>query len=135
MGAWVVYAVGFQVLLGVDVEQVNPRTRLDGLIERCLTPNEQSTLPITQTARLESFLKHWTVKEAHLKAIGLGLSYPMTDIEIAWLPEPELVIPAKIEAPPAKWTVKLWYPADDAIAAVCVGRSASQIVMRSFPHG
>ena len=140
-GTWVVYAVGFQALLGVDIEQITSRTRLDGfrtrldgLIEYCLTPNEQTTLPITShTARLEGFFKHWTLKEAHLKAIGLGLSYPMTDVEIAWLPEPRLVIPAKLTEAPTGWTVKLWYPAGGAIAAVCVGQLNSQIVIRPFP--
>ncbi|MEL6381050.1 MAG: 4'-phosphopantetheinyl transferase superfamily protein [Cyanobacteria bacterium J06626_18] len=132
-GSWVVYAVGQQALLGVDVEQINPRTRLDGLIERCLTSNEQATLPVAHAARLEGFFQHWTVKEAHLKAIGLGLSYPMTDVEIAWHPDPTLVIPAKIDTAPTPWTVKLWYPTDDAIAAVCTGRSHSQVVIRSFP--
>ncbi|MGF1524160.1 MAG: 4'-phosphopantetheinyl transferase family protein [Leptolyngbyaceae cyanobacterium] len=132
-GEWVVYAVGQQALLGIDVEHINRRTRLDGLIERCLTPNEQATLPTAPAARLEGFFKHWTVKEAHLKAIGLGLSYPMTDVEIAWYPEPTLAIPAKIAESPAQWTVKLWYPASDAIAAACIGRSESWVVMRAFP--
>ena len=131
-GAWVIYAVGFQELLGVDVEQITSKTRLDGLIEHCLTPNEQTALPTSHLEKLESFFKHWTVKEAHLKAIGLGLSYPMTDVEIAWLPEPKLVIPAKINKASAEWTIKLWYLANDAIGAVCVGQSNSQVIIRSF---
>ncbi|MFG6100368.1 4'-phosphopantetheinyl transferase superfamily protein [Leptolyngbyaceae cyanobacterium CCMR0082] len=139
-GEWVVYAIGFKVLLGVDIEQISSRTRLDkfrtrleGLIEYCLTSNEQITLPTSHVERLEGFFKYWTLKESHLKAIGLGLSYPMTDIEIAWLPEPKLVIPAKIDQAPVGWTVKLWYPADGAISAMCVGQSKIQVVIRSFP--
>ena len=109
------------------------RKRLDGLIEHCLTPNEQTTLSTSHFERLEGFFKHWIVKEAHLKAIGLGLSYPMIDIEIAWLPEPELVIPAKLAKAPTRWTVKLWQTADDAMSALCVGQSNSQVVIRAFP--
>ncbi|MEM9007271.1 MAG: 4'-phosphopantetheinyl transferase superfamily protein [Cyanobacteria bacterium P01_F01_bin.86] len=139
-GAWVIYVVGSQKFLGVDVEQITLRTRLggfqtrlDGLIEYCLTPNEQAILPTSHFEKLESFFKYWTVKEAHLKAIGLGLSYPMIDVEIAWLPEPKLVIPAKINKAPTDWTVKLWSPANDTIAAVCVGQLSSQVIIRSFP--
>ena len=139
-GAWIVYAVGLKVLLGVDIEQLSSRTylksfrtRLEGLIEHCLTANEQTTLPVSYIDRLEGFFKYWTLKEAHLKAVGLGLSYSMTDVEIAWLPEPKLVIPANIAQAPTAWTVKLWYPTDGVIVAVCVGQSNSQVVIRSFP--
>lgn len=139
-GEWIIYAVGPQLFLGVDIEQIKPRTclngfktRLDGLIDYCLTVNEQSNIPTSHIKRLESFLKYWTLKEAHLKAIGVGLSYPMTKVEIAWLPEPKLVIPAKTIKAPEGWTVKLWSLANDVIAAVCIGQLNSQIVIRAFP--
>lgn len=133
-GQWVVYAVGSQELLGVDVEQINLRTHLDGLIERCLTVNEQANLAKASREPLRSFFKHWTVKEAHLKAIGLGLSYPMTEVEIDWTPYPKLARPAVVEGHKlADWTVRLWSPAEDAIAAVCVGRSDCAIQIRPFP--
>lgn len=133
-GEWVVYAVGQQFLLGIDVEQIVARGYLDSLIERCLTPAEQVNLPQASPERLIGFLKHWTVKEAHLKAIGLGLGYPMTDLQIDWHPEPQLVRPAKADTVPVtEWTLKLWYPADDAIAAACVGQAESRFVIRDFP--
>ena len=133
-GEWVVYAIGRQSLLGIDVENVTPHRYLDGLIQRCLTPQEQVNLPTSPPERLVSFIKHWTVKEAHLKAIGLGLSYPMTDLQIDWLPEPKLARPAKAASVPiTQWTLKLWYPAADAIAAVCIGQADSRILIQSFP--
>ncbi|NER84749.1 MAG: 4'-phosphopantetheinyl transferase superfamily protein [Leptolyngbya sp. SIO1D8] len=129
---WVVYGVGHPPFLGVDVEQTIHRQYLDGLIQRCLTMEEQVTLSPTAPARLRGFLQHWTVKEAHLKAIGLGLSYPMTEVQVAWWPEPHLVCPAVTETP-TPWTVKLWHPAEDAIAAVCVGQVDNRFWLRSFP--
>lgn len=134
-GEWVVYAVGYAELLGIDVEQVIPRTHLDGIIQRCLTPQEQTTLSSSPAEQLRGFLNHWTVKEAHLKAIGLGLSYPMTKVQITWQPDPILIRPAQAEQiPSTEWTVKLWHPAADAIAAVCIGQAESCIWIRPFLH-
>lgn len=133
-GKWVVYVFGRCEHVGVDVEQVVLRTQLDGLVQRCLTPNEQARLPQSAPDRLQGFFQYWTIKEAHLKAIGLGLSYPMTEVEVAWQPEPHLVRPAEIPtASITSWAVRLWFPADDAIAAVCVGQTSSKISIRPFP--
>ena len=132
-GEWVVYAIGYAPLLGIDVEQITSRTHLDGIIQRCLTPQEQTTLPSSPAEQLKGFLKYWTIKEAHLKAIGLGLSYPMTNVEITWQPEPVLTRPAQTDQiPSTQWTVKLWGPADDAIAAVCIGQTDTIVTMRPF---
>lgn len=133
-GDWAIYGIGHLPCLGVDVEQVIPRVYLDRLIQRCLTPNEQAYLPSLSADRLRGFVHYWTLKEAHLKALGIGLSYPMQDIEVAWLPQLSLVRPAAI-APrsPAEWTLKLWQPAADAIAAVCVEQPHSYFTIQSFP--
>ncbi|MBE7381587.1 MAG: 4'-phosphopantetheinyl transferase superfamily protein [Leptolyngbya sp. SIO1E4] len=131
---WVVYGVGHHEHLGVDVEQIVPRLHLDGLIQRCLMPEEQACLSAAPAERLNDFFRYWTVKEAHLKAIGLGLSYPMTDVQVAWQPAPYLVRPAQTKAgSPHAWTVKLWHPTETAIAAACVGQADSRLSIRFFP--
>lgn len=132
-GSWVVYAVSSAPLLGIDVEQANPRTHLEGLIQRCLTAEEQASLAASPCGQLIGFLKYWTIKEAHLKAVGVGLGYPMAKLQVALQPVPRLVCPASIPAlPSAPWTVKLWFPAADAVAAVCVNQKHSHISLHSF---
>ena len=132
-GSWVVYGVGHCQWLGVDVEQLAPRQRLEALIKRCLTPVEQATLPPVQTERLERFIQYWTVKEAHLKAVGLGLSYPMASVQVRVQPTPQIVHPVQAAGvTTTHWQTQLWCPDATAIAAVCVGQP-TRFVRRDWP--
>ena len=69
--------------LGVDVEERLPRRDLDGLIETVLGPDEQARLALAHGYRkLHLFYFFWTLKEALVKALGLGLSLDMSRFEI-----------------------------------------------------
>jgi 4'-phosphopantetheinyl transferase len=132
-GDWVIYGVSRCQWIGVDVEQMAPRPYLESLIRRCLTPDEQATLPNTAEGRLVSFFQYWTVKEACLKAIGLGLSYPIQAVQVSLGANPDLDLPATVEGQTIRhWSTQLWHPGDGAIAAVCVGQAAQQITRWPF---
>ena len=69
--------------LGVDIEERGERRSLDELIETTLTPVEREELASgSDQQRLHSFLKLWTIKEAVIKAIGLGISISMSELEV-----------------------------------------------------
>ena len=127
-GDWVI--VGFSRCrhIGVDVEGLQPRQRLSALIQRCLTPQEQAALPLDPTAQLTHFLQYWTLKEAHLKALGLGLSYPLQQVQVTVQPQPAIICPVHLpNSSLTDWQVELWQPDPQAIAAVCVGQANSKI--------
>ncbi|MEM1309502.1 MAG: 4'-phosphopantetheinyl transferase superfamily protein [Cyanobacteria bacterium P01_H01_bin.153] len=127
-GDWVVFGFSHKALIGVDVEVLQPRRRLSALIQRCLTVEEQAQLPAASEARLAQFLRYWTLKEAHLKAIGLGLSYPIKRVQVALAPTSHLICPAQVpDEPNEDWQVELWQPSDGAIAAVCIGQAECEI--------
>ena len=68
--------------VGVDVEERLHRRYLDGLIETVLSRAERSEIQgLPQDLRLDSFLRFWTIKEAIIKAIGLGHSLDVAEIE------------------------------------------------------
>jgi 4'-phosphopantetheinyl transferase len=130
-GDWVIYGVSRCAWVGVDVEQIAPRAYLEALIRRCLTAAEQATLPEQAPARLTRFLAYWAAKEAHLKAIGLGLNYPMSQVQIMLEPTPVLTQPADLDGMPVtSWSTHLWSPGPGAIAALCVGESLQQVQKR-----
>ncbi|RZM82915.1 4'-phosphopantetheinyl transferase family protein [Leptolyngbya iicbica] len=123
-GDWVIWAFSRCPWLGVDVEVLQPRRRLRSLMQKCLTPAEQADVLRDPTAQLARFLTMWTVKEAHLKAVGLGLSYPLRDVQVALQPQPQLVRPAVTPTNAGRaWHVQVWPPDAGAIAAICVGQS------------
>ena len=69
--------------VGVDIEYLKDIKRLDGMMERCLTPFELTDVQQRAEAeRLPAFLQRWTCKEAYLKAIGLGLTQSMQSVEV-----------------------------------------------------
>jgi 4'-phosphopantetheinyl transferase len=81
-GDWLVMAVSAAQVIGVDIEKVRPISRLDGLVQRCLTEAECKTLPADTHQRAGFFLRYWTCKEAYLKATGTGLSHPMSQVPV-----------------------------------------------------
>ena len=69
--------------LGVDVEERRAPRDLDGLISSVLGPDEQAELALARGCRkLHLFFNFWTLKEALIKALGLGLALDMSGFEI-----------------------------------------------------
>jgi 4'-phosphopantetheinyl transferase len=67
--------------IGVDLELVRARPYLGGLAARTLAPDAYAAWRAApETERLEAFLRAWTMKEAYLKAIGLGIATKLADV-------------------------------------------------------
>ena len=78
-------AVGRRV--GVDVERHRPVAELDGIVRRYFSPGEQALLQsLPQEQTLPAFFTCWTFKEAYLKARGLGIAYPLEQLEVSMTP-------------------------------------------------
>lgn len=80
-------AVAGGARVGVDLEVVRARPRLDRLAGRVLTPEEHDAWVASPPGhRLQVFLTAWTAKEAFLKALGEGIRRPLASVP-ARLPE------------------------------------------------
>ena len=67
--------------LGVDLENIQRKVRFGKLQERCFTRAENGW--IAEASNLEDgFFRAWTLKEAYLKATGLGIRIELKDLEI-----------------------------------------------------
>lgn len=120
-GQYLVVAVARESLLGVDVEMVTARERLAAIAHRHFSPLEyQSLLALTEEARLPHFYALWTLKEAYLKALGLGLTLSLRQFSFLF-PTPDR-IRFETESPqqPGHW--QFWTYARPELrmaAAVC----------------
>jgi len=77
--------------VGVDIEEVRELHDLDDLVEFCLSSYEKSWFScIPGDMLLRVFYQLWTAKEAFLKAIGTGLSFPMMEVEFTLKSNDEL---------------------------------------------
>jgi len=78
-----VIAVARGVEVGIDVECVRPIPEARRIAERCFSIGERAALEKLPAAeRPAAFYGVWTRKEACLKAIGTGLSYPLDQIDV-----------------------------------------------------
>ena len=76
----VAFAWGHEV--GVDVEAINPQTRCDDLASRFFSREEASLIGDRTESSMMRFFATWTVKEAVLKAAGVGLGAPLDSFTV-----------------------------------------------------
>ncbi len=68
--------------IGIDLERIDRAVDVAGLGRVCLTAREREVmqpLPLSP----EAFFRLWTRKEAWLKAVGAGLSFPLRDVDVS----------------------------------------------------
>jgi 4'-phosphopantetheinyl transferase len=70
--------------VGIDIEWLGRDLDVDLLAPDVLSPREIRALERSgHAARTQFFFRRWTAKEAALKAVGAGLTVPLTDVVIA----------------------------------------------------
>lgn len=81
------YAFARGVSPGIDIEQIKALPDMDDVAQRMFSARENAlyrALPAAQKAA--GFYNCWTRKEAFIKAIGEGLSFPLADFEVTLKP-------------------------------------------------
>jgi 4'-phosphopantetheinyl transferase len=112
-------AVARGAAVGLDLEPWRDDAPPE-LVERCFTADEQAGLAaLPPAARPRRFVELWVVKEAYLKARGVGLDLPLHTIHVGFDP-----LRLACDDDDATWQVALWSPTPDHGAALCVRRSA-----------
>lgn len=83
-GSIALIAVATDRQIGIDVEQIRFRVDLNALIDKAATPGERANLLATAgSARRRLFNRYWVRKEAYLKAVGTGLTFPMNRVDVS----------------------------------------------------
>ncbi|MCA1586150.1 MAG: 4'-phosphopantetheinyl transferase superfamily protein [Acidobacteria bacterium] len=98
-----VAAVGCDV--GVDVEWMD-RALTNDIAERFFSPHEAAELrrlPDAEQSRV--FFDYWTLKEAYIKARGLGLAIPLDQFSFRLRPPapPAIAFEPALDDDPARW--------------------------------
>ena len=123
--------------VGIDVEdRTRPRPAW-GLVERYCSPDEADDIQQHGDRWPERFLTYWTLKEAYLKARGLGISVPLSDISFAGASDGSARIrfERSLAGTDDRWAFHLFHPSERHLAAVAAyapdGEPAS-ISLQSF---
>ncbi len=92
-GQLVLYAFSWGRQVGIDVECIRPMEEMDLVAERIFSPGEYDRFrKISEKDRLRAFYNCWTRKEAFIKAIGDGMSFPLQEFEVSFEPD----VPAQL---------------------------------------
>lgn len=68
---------------GIDAEKIRPYR--ENVIKRIFSDAEKTMFDNTpQELRNKLFFRLWTLKESYVKAIGIGVSYPMNTVEFSF---------------------------------------------------
>jgi 4'-phosphopantetheinyl transferase len=80
-------AVAMGRAVGVDVEFARADFATDAVAQRFFSPLEREALGrLPAESRTEAFFRCWTRKEAFIKAIGEGLSFPLDRFDVTLAP-------------------------------------------------
>jgi 4'-phosphopantetheinyl transferase len=120
-----IYALTLNREIGVDVEYMKKIDYL-GIAERFFSPNEFQVLKnLPEDQKKQAFFNCWTRKEAFIKAIGEGLSFPLSDFNVSLVPgEAAMLIDIRGDKKAAQaWTMQSLDLADDySVALVAEGK-------------
>ncbi|WP_161978403.1 4'-phosphopantetheinyl transferase family protein [Sphingomonas oligophenolica] len=111
-------AVAVDAAVGCDLEWRNPDLACRAVAARLFAPPETTALAnLTEAQWVEGFFNCWTRKEAYVKALGLGLSYPLDAFAVSVAPgEPATLIDAQ-----PGWSLASFEPAPGYQAALVTG--------------
>ena len=107
--------------LGVDVEAIRPLTDADAVARISFSQKELAEYTaVSEAQKPQAFYNCWTRKEAFIKAVGSGLSYPLDSFDVTLLPgEPAQILQiqgSKAEA--SKWQLQSLNPVDGYVGAL-----------------
>ena len=117
--------------IGVDVERIRPDFAGEEIAARFFSPREQamlSALPADQ--RIESFFRCWTRKEAFIKLLGAGLSFPLDKFDVSLAPgaPAELLALRGESGAKTRWSLREIDAPPEHVAAVAVEGTLNQII-------
>ena len=117
--------------IGIDVEEIRPIDGLLSMAETYFTPDERAFI-INQlpSDKGRALLNCWTRKEAYIKAIGNGLSIPLSSFDTLISCRTPVVL---LESPPNSRDEAIWQVAnlnvhEDYAAAVAVEKDMTVLV-------
>lgn len=111
--------------IGIDVENVVQERDFLAIARGFFAPSESKRLAATPTADLSrSFYAYWTLKEAYVKAKGIGLSIPLSSVSFDLSDAPGIAFHTQAEAHPDGWRFLSTPVADETILALAIGIEA-----------
>lgn len=116
-GGVALYVFARDAEIGCDIEWRRPDFAREAVAERFFSARElQSLRAVPRSRWVEAFFNCWTRKEAFIKALGLGVSYPLQAFDVSLAPGE----PAALLRGPLGWLLRSFEPFDGLQAAIAI---------------
>ena len=101
----VVCAVSDGRAVGIDVEPLSRHPQISEVADRVFAPSELAELAaLDDSRRADRLVSLWTLKEAYIKARGMGLSLPLRELALRFDDRsPRLVASEAVGPDPSRW--------------------------------
>ncbi len=100
------YAFTLDTAIGVDIEYQESQCDAESIAQRFFAAQEFLALQKLQGARkTTAFFDLWVQKEAILKALGYGLSWPLAKVVFEWDQHSARLSASSREIQPLEWTL------------------------------
>ena len=118
----VAVAVALDREVGVDVERMAPSRADEEVARQLFAPAEFADFQEEPEAgRAAAFFDVWTLKEAYIKAVGLGVALPLKDF--AFTRDPlRISFAPTLDDVPSRWLFRRFRPEPDVAMALAVRR-------------
>ena len=118
----VAVAVALDREVGVDVERVAPSRADEEVARQLFAPAEFADFQEEPEAgRAEAFFDYWTLKEAYIKAVGLGVALPLKDF--AFTRDPlRISFAPTLDDMPSRWLFRRFRPEPGVAMALAARR-------------
>jgi 4'-phosphopantetheinyl transferase len=134
---FIVCALGADRELGVDIEYIQPMKDMERVAEQFFcTAEYQQLRAVPEKLRTKAFFDCWTRKEAFVKAVGDGLSYPLNMFQVTLQPgqRPEILNIAGHRASDLDWGLYDVTPSEDYAAALAVEKRNCHVRIWTFEN-
>ncbi len=118
--------------IGVDIERLRPLSDMMGLARRYFAESEsRQLLALPPPERTAAFFRFWTRKEAYLKAVGKGLTFPLRSVEVTMADDQQCrICHIDHDVKAAKqWSLRHLEPGDGYVGAFAVQRTVSNVIL------
>jgi 4'-phosphopantetheinyl transferase len=134
-GGLVVCALAHGRDVGVDVEDLARPSIDPRIVRRYCAPAEVEDIEAHGDAWRDRFLVYWTLKEAYLKARGLGISVPLEDICFTLAPDVRVALGPSLQDASTEWWFHLWRPTPRHVLAVAAEGTSGRVVEHLWAPG